>query len=336
MKLLKLRYLIIAIMYLLLFSILGFLDPYHLDVLNLTLIYIIAAMGLNLMLGYTGYLSLAPAAFFGIGAYASVLMALKMGAPFWIGMLAAIAASSFFALLVGFPCLRLKGHYFVLVTVAFAEVIKIVARNWVELTGGAGGIYGIPRPVLIIPNVIDVKFFELEFSIMLVVLVSISYLICQKIVNSRLGRALTAIREGEDLAEAIGVNTFKFKMTSFILHGTFSGLAGCVYAHYITAIDPPSAMGFHITANALAIVAIGGAGTLLGPIIGSLIFIPLPELLRASAIYRLVTLGIVLMVVVLFKPRGLSPLIKEASRRLYASLMERISGIGSSNPKRKM
>jgi branched-chain amino acid transport system permease protein len=311
---------LIAIGYLIL--VLGLLilpwviELYDLHIIIIAYIYIILALSLNLMVGYVGELPLCQAAFFGIGAYASALLSVKLGIPFWPCLLAAFVISGFVGFLIGFITLRLKGHYFVLISLAFAEIIHILAINLEKFTGGLSGIKSIPSPVLPIPFFGNLIFdSELSFYYLVLIFMLFAIYFMVRLVNSLLGKTFVAIRENNDLAEAVGINIFKYKLTAFIMATAFSGLAGSLYAHYVALISP-TILGFDYTMTPLVMVAIGGQGTISGPIIGALIFTALPEYFRIVSKYRLVLLGFVLVVTIVFLPRGITSFLSKIYRIL--------------------
>ncbi|MFN3621409.1 MAG: branched-chain amino acid ABC transporter permease [Nitrososphaerales archaeon] len=279
-------------------------SPYILHILILAGIYLILAQSLNLMLGYVGFLSLAQTAFFGIGAYTSTILTVTYKQPFWIGLTLAVIFPSLIAAVIGIPFLRLSRHSFVISTLGFLLICWLVARNWVEVTRGPLGIPGIPSPTL---NLFDVM--ELSFSsrasyyilVMLSVLVITSFLL--KLVNSRIGRAFIAIREDEALAQSVGINTLKYKLVAFSISAGIAGVAGSLFAHYITFLDP-TVFEFYNLENILVITLVGGSGTIGGPILGSVIFTILPEALRVAKEYRLIIYGFILLFTVLLMPEG--------------------------------
>ena len=200
--------------------------------LILICIYIILAVSLNLIVGFTGILNLGHAAFFGIGAYTSALLVLA-GAPFIIGVLAAFLIAGLCGLLIGIPSLRLRGDYLAIATLGFGEIIRSIIKNWTSLTRGPLGIPGIPKPSFFMS--FDTSF---KFLVLAIVLAALTVFVITKIVHSPFGRVLRAIREDELAAQAIGKNTTRYKMTALVIGAAFAGIAGSLYAHYITFIDP--------------------------------------------------------------------------------------------------
>ncbi len=279
-------------------------SPYILHILILAGIYLILAQSLNLMLGYVGFLSLAQTAFFGIGAYTSAILAVTYRQPFWIGLILAIILPSLIAAVVGIPFLRLSRHSFVISTLGFLLICWLVARNWVEVTRGPLGIPGIPSPTLNLFDLVEVSFSSrASYYILMMTSVLIITLFLIKLVNSRIGRAFIAIREDEALAQSVGINTLKYKLIAFSISAGIAGVAGSLFAHYITFLDP-TIFEFYNLEHVLVITLVGGSGTIGGPILGSVIFTILPEVLRVAKEYRLIVYGIILLSTVLLMPEG--------------------------------
>ena len=225
---------------------------YALHVLVMTGIFMIAAMSLNLLLGYTGQLSLGHVAFFGIGAYVSSLAALGFSVhllpgwrvtldpqPVWFGMLCGIAGAGLCGWLIGKISFKVRGAYFVIVTVSFAEVIRLVALNWVELTQGPMALNNIPPLKIVIPGLVDFAFLRKPANYYLVLTVAIvSYIVIRRFVNSRAGRAMIALRENESLATSVGVDVTKYLVLATMISAAMAGTAGVIYAHYVRIVDP--------------------------------------------------------------------------------------------------
>lgn len=283
-------------------------DNYYLHLIILAGIFTILVSGYNLILGYVGFFSLAHTAWFGIGAYTSALLSTKLGVPFWVGLLAAGILSSFFSYLIGLVTLRLRGHSFILVSFCFAEVIKLVSINWISLTQGPMGIIAIPPP-----ENINFYLFSLNFSAkssfyyLILFLSLLSIYVVFRLNNSRYGRAFIAIRENEDLAKSIGIDTFGHALVAFVVGAFFAGLAGSFYAHYVSVISP-ELFSFQYMVTILIMLYIGGRGTIMGPIIGAMLFTGLPEFLRVSKGLRMPIFGLILVLAILFMPKGIMQL----------------------------
>jgi branched-chain amino acid transport system permease protein len=270
-------------------------------------IYTILAASLNLVAGYMGLLSLSHAAFYGIGAYTMALMGLYLHTPFWINCLGAVLLAGILGLLVGIPALRTRGDYFAIATFGLQVITFNLLNNWVDLTRGPMGIAGIAQPTILGGQVsTPFHFLLLTFSVCIVIL-GIIY----RIVSSPFGRLLKAIREDEIFAQSLGKDVFAAKLKIFVIAGMTASVAGCLYASYVTFIDPTS---FTVTESIfiVSIVIIGGAGNFWGALVGAAFLIALPELLRflglpitLAANLRQILYGSLLVVFMLWRPQGL-------------------------------
>jgi branched-chain amino acid transport system permease protein len=296
---------------------------YVLHVLIVTGIFIIAAMSLNVLLGYTGQLSLGHVAFFGIGAYVSSLISLGVDVellphwrvslepkPVWVAMLCGVAAAGLCGLLIGKISFKVRGAYFVIVTVSFAEVVHLVALNWVELTQGPMALNNIPPLRLAIPLLLDLSFVRKPANYYLVLGVAVlCYVLIRRLVRSRAGRAMVALRENEQLAASVGIDATEYLILATVLSASIAGAAGVLYAHYVRIVDPDIFL-FIYTVTMVIMVISGGKGTLAGPVVGGLIFGLLPELLRAFSIkpeVQWIIYGALMVLSVHFLPAGIVP-----------------------------
>ncbi|MCB1425409.1 MAG: branched-chain amino acid ABC transporter permease [Brucellaceae bacterium] len=275
---------------------------YYLHLSVLALVWVIAAQGQNLIQGYTGYVSIVQAGFMGIGAYSTTLLGLHYSLPVWLTILLAPVITALFALFAGYPSLRVKGHYFAIVTLAFNLVIFIVLMNYADLTGGEAGISGIPKPGskdgwLNFANREVYYYFVLIIAVIMTGLAAL-------IVRSRIGKALLAIRQNETLVGAIGIAAWKYKLFAFVAAAMYAGLAGALYAHYQSFINP-DVFGLAQSLDAILAVIIGGSGTILGPVVGAFVVVFLPEYLRFADSFRLILYGLVLVLATIFMPRGI-------------------------------
>ncbi len=292
---------------------------YHLHLLIMAAIFAILAASLGLVIGYAGLLSLGHVAFFGIGAYTSALLFLKFGISMWWGLLAAAALSSVMAFLLGALILRVRGNRFVIVTVAFAEIMRLIAHNWVDLTRGQMGLPGILPPKIAF---LGIDFNDkASFYYLVVVIAFLCIWMLSRIARSPLGWGFLAVRENETLGESVGVSAYRHAMAVFVVGAFFAGIAGSLYAHYINFIAP-DLFYFSYTTILLVMVVMGGLGTIAGPVIGALVFTLVPEYLRVASEYRLVFFGAILIVGILFVPRGLIELWERALRALPARVRE--------------
>ena len=262
-------------------------------------IYIILTVSLNLIIGYAGQVSLGHAAFYGIGAYASALSALNLHFPFPAAAVSGMLVAGGCGLALGLPTLRLKEDYLAVVTLGFGVILGLVFLN-LEITGGPDGLAGIPSP----------NFFGLSFRpasrylIIVAVAVAFVLLLTYRLVDSYHGRALKAIRDHEITAQVMGINTPGYKILIFTLAAALAGLAGSLYAHYITFINPET-FGLHTSILILAMVVLGGMGSLAGSVAGAVILTALPELLRQAHGYQDLVYGALLVGLLIWRPQGL-------------------------------
>lgn len=275
---------------------------YYLHLSVLALIWVIAAQGQNLIQGYTGYVSIVQAGFMGIGAYSTALMGLHFDLPVWLTIALAPVITAFFALLTGYPSLRVKGHYFAIVTLAFNMVIFIVLMNFHDLTQGEAGITGIPKPGSK-DGLFNFRDRETYYYLVLIIAALMTGL-AALIVRSRIGQTLVAIRQNEDLVGAVGIAAWKYKLFAFVISAMFGGLAGAIYAHYQSFINP-EIFGVAQSLDAILAVIVGGSGTIAGPVIGAFFVVFLPEYLRFADSFRLILYGLVLVLATIFMPRGI-------------------------------
>ena len=279
-------------------------NPYFLHVVIMAGIFGVLALSLNLLLGYTGQLSLGHAAFFGIGAYTSALLALRLEWSFWLALPGAVALTALAGWLIGRLALKLRGAYFVLVTISFAGVISLVSVNWMELTNGPLGLPGVPAPELG-PWSLRTK---PAYYYLVLAGVALAYLVCARLVRSRIGRAFLALRENEPLAESVGVDVTHYLVLAAVISAGLAGLAGSLYAHYTRFVSPEVFL-FTYTVTMVVMVVAGGKGTLAGPLVGALLFTALPEALRLATSWQwqMLAYGVLLVLLVFFLPRGIVP-----------------------------
>ncbi len=287
------------------------LSSYPLSLITKMLIFAIFAMSLDLLVGYTGLPSLGHAAYFGVASYTVSLLALRVVNNFWIdfpaGLLMAAAISALFGLLA----LRTHETYFLMITLALAQVLWGVAFGWRSLTGGDDGIPGVPRPTLGLPWSLSQGIpFYYFVAIFFVLATSLLWII----VHSPFGRALVGIRESETRMEVLGYNVWLHKYVAFILSGLFAGLAGILFAYYNGFVGP-SYLSVIFSATALIMVILGGAGTLLGPALGACVIVSLENVVSLYTERWLLILGITYVLVTLFAPRGLVGLFQERLQR---------------------
>jgi len=280
---------------------------YLLHILVITGIYIILTLSLNLVVGYTGLASLGHATFSCIGAYASALLALNYGLSPWLGLLIGACAAAILGIVIGAPSLRLKGDYLALATFGLGVIVYSVAKNWVAVTRGPMGLPGIPGF-----SVFGVQISEVwAYLVLVAVFVWLTYFVMRRIVNSPFGRILRAIREDETATLAVGKDVNKYKIIVFVIGAFFAGIAGSLYAHYITFIDPSSFTVME-SITILLMVVFGGMGSLSGSFIGAAVLVILPEMLRfvgmpssVAAPLRQMIYGLLLIILMLKRPQGI-------------------------------
>ncbi|MCL2767776.1 MAG: branched-chain amino acid ABC transporter permease [Synergistaceae bacterium] len=280
-------------------------DDYILHTAILSTIFVLLTMGLNLLVGFTGQLSLGHAAFFGVGAYVSAILTVTYGFNFWTAIFVAAIVSGAFGLCLGFPALKLKGPYLVMSTIGFVHIMHELFLNWYSVTRGAMGIVGIkfPPPIRLGSWSIDFSIPQNYFYLTLFWAV-LGFIFLYTVIHSKIGRALMAIRENDIAAECLGINLTRYKLFAFCTGALFAGIAGSLYAHYISYISPDS-FTLAESINILVMVIFGGMGTLMGPVIGAVAVTFLLENLRFLQEYRLIIYGILLMLIIIFAPGGL-------------------------------
>lgn len=272
-------------------------------------IYSIVTISLCLLIGYAGQISLGHAAFFGLGAYGSGILTAKFQWEPWLAMLAAAAITAVIALIIGIPTLKLKEHYLALATLGFGIIVYIVFKQETALTGGPSGLTGIPYLKLgdFIFNS-DLRYYYLVWFMVL-----LTVFLAHNVVHSRIGRALKAIHGSEVAAESMGIDTSSLKLQIFILSAVFASIAGSLYAHYITFINP-SPFGFKMSVEFVLMAVVGGLTSIWGPMFGVIIVTLLSEFLRdfipkivpgAGGEVEIVAFGVVLAVIMIFMPEGL-------------------------------
>ena len=279
---------------------LAFKGGYLMNVLVFVGIHTMLAIGLNLLLGYAGQISLGHAGFFGLGAYLSGILTTTYTWNPWIAMPLAALFVGGLAFLIGFPILKLKGHYLAMATLGLGIIIYIVFNETVELTGGPSGLSGIPSlSIGTFTFDSDVKNYYLIWAITLGTI-----LLTLNLANSRVGRALRAVHDSEVAARVVGVNARLLKVQIFALSAVISSIAGSLYAHTMTFVSPAS-FGFNFSIELLTMVVIGGLGSIYGSFLGAALLTLLPEFLRAAHDYDIIIYGGLLMVMVMFMPGGL-------------------------------
>jgi branched-chain amino acid transport system permease protein len=278
-----------------------FKDPYFSHILILGGIYIILALGQNIVTGYCGQIHLGMAGFYAIGSYASAILCTQLGASFWLALPLSAAAAAIAGIVVGLPALKVRGGvYLVLVTVSFAGIIQVILNQWVSLTKGPMGIVGIPAPRIAGFEISSLVhwFYLTYFFVVLVTLFS------TRLVHSRIGRSFVAVRESETSAQSIGINLAFYKVLAFLISAAFAGLAGAIYAHYMTTISP-DVYGFNLSVLVLMMIVVGGISSIPGSILGGVTLAIVPELLRVFGSFQMIVYGLGIILATIFLPSGL-------------------------------
>jgi branched-chain amino acid transport system permease protein len=276
-------------------------NNYFIHVMTLSFIWMIGVYGLNLLAGYTGYLSLGHAGFFAIGAYTLGILTVKAELNFWLAFILSCVITSAFGFLIGLIALRTKEHFFAIYTLCVGYIIYLVIDKWDSLTGGVRGLIGIPAPSNIGPISFQTpvsQYYLVLFFLLLAIFMM------YRIVHSLTGRTFIAIRNSEELALTIGISTMKNKLVSFVLSTFFAALSGALYASFIRFIGPD--IGYiSITFDLLTYLLVGGIGTLSGPIVGTLLIVWVSQQLQFLQDYRMLIFGPVLTLLVIFYPKGI-------------------------------
>lgn len=278
------------------------LNSYHVDILTLVGIYILLALGLNIVVGMAGLLDLGYAAFYALGAYSYALLSVRSGLPFWLGLPTGAVVAALFGLVLGLVTLRLRGDYLAIVTLGFIQIVNLVLKNWDDVTNGPNGILNIGRPT--IGAFVFSKPVHFYYLILVIVLVAI--FVVSRLNRSRIGRAWIAIREDEIAAAAMGVDVVRYKVLAFGLGAAWAGVAGVVFAGKFGFISPES-FTFIESVFILSMVVLGGMGSIPGVVLGATILVLVPELLRGFSDYRMLVFGAVLVFMMVFRPQGLIP-----------------------------
>lgn len=303
---------------------------YRISIMVFIAIFGIATMGLCLLMGYAGQVSLGHAAFYGLGAYISGLLSTRLGWTPWVTIILAAIATAAVAYVIGIPILKLKGNYLAMATLGLGIIVYIGMLELVELTGGPSGFSGIPY--LSIGGFVvdrDIKFYYLAWGVLLV-----ATIVALNVVNSRVGRALRAIHGSELAAETLGVDTARYKVQVFALSAAYASVAGSLYAHYVTFISP-APFGFGFSIELLVMAAVGGLASIWGAIFGAAAVTALTESLRviAPGVFRqtggeqeIILFGIILIVVMVFMPEGLTRGVLELYRRRRRTIPADVPG----------
>ena len=275
--------------------------PYATVILTNALLYVVLALGLNIVVGYAGLLDLGYAAFFAVGAYTVGILTVQFGWDFWLTLPVAIAMAMLAGVIIGTPTLRLRSDYLAIVTLGFGEIVRLAARN-LQITGAATGISGIEKPWLFGWHIRQ----PIDFYFVFLVLAIIGIIVSARLAKSRLGRAWLYVRHDEDVAEAMGINRVRVKLAAYVIGAIYGAIGGAFFAVNLGAISPES---FSFTQSVLILMAVilGGMGKIPGVILGAFIVILGPELLRDLGPLRLLVFAVGLLLIMLFRPSGIWP-----------------------------
>ena len=280
-------------------------NPYHIDVLVTSGIFMLLALGLNVIVGYAGVLNLGFAALYAVGAYTYALINIHYHIPFWSGVWISAFAGAIFGMLLAFPALRLSGDYLAIVTLGAGEIVRIALNNLDPITGGPNGLLGIDHPSLTIGSL------HIEFGVqsepyyyLVFALVLFTIFCLRRIEDSPLGRAWIAIREDELAASCMGINPLAVKLWAFGIGGFIAGIAGAVFASKQGTVSPDS-FDFVVSVMVLAMIVLGGMGNIAGVLLGAFTLSLLPEFLRGFDVYRMLLFGIAMILMMLLRPQGI-------------------------------
>lgn len=272
---------------------------YIFHVATMIAVMIPLALGMHLMVRI-GQLSLAHPAFWGVGAYGSALLTMRLGFPPLLSMVVSSLLAGLMALALGPIFLRIKGVFFVLLTYAFGQIVNLIFQEWTGLFGGNSGLYGIPKF-----SILGLRLTQAQHYYVLALIVAVlAYLLMRAIERSDVGAILDSLNEDETLSRSMGANALAWRIAAFVVGACVAGLSGGVYAFYIGFLSPDP-FGFKITVDLIVIITIGGAGSVLGPVLGAIVTVPLPELLRDAREYQLMIYGVCLIAFMKFAKQGL-------------------------------
>ena len=287
------------------------MDSYHVYLLSLTLVWALLALSMGLLLGYVGEINFGQAAFVGIAAYVSTLLRMHGGLSFWLAAPIGLAAAVLAAALIGLITLRLRGPFFVLVTLAFGEVVRIVLANWQDVTNGPIGLRGIAPPEGFLGFDFSSK---LGFYYLVLATAVVSLCLLWRLVHSRTGRLLVALREDEVLGAFVGIRVMRQKMAGLCISALVAGLGGVLIGPLLSVISPGQFTIF-TSVDMMVMVVVGGTGTLVGPVLGAVFLTYVPEAVQFAREYRPVMMGVLLILVTMFLPGGMVGLLRHLLRK---------------------
>ncbi len=275
-------------------------DEYILRICVRVGIYVILAVGLNIVAGFAGMLSCAQAAFFGLGAYCSALLSLNLGVSFWLAMPISGLFAGLFGILLGLPTIRLAHFYLVMATIGFGEIVGLVFLNWESLTKGPYGLPGIPPPQ--IGSFVYLSNTPYYYTVL--ALASLGVFVAWRLTKTQLGKIFIAAKDDQMAVEASGVQVNRYKVLAFALSAIYAGVAGSFFAHYMTFISP-STFSTHESIMVLAMVVLGGMGSIMGSVVSAAVLTVIPEAMRFIQDYRMMFFGGIIILLMLIKPEGL-------------------------------
>lgn len=294
--------------------------PYIHHILVLIGINVVVVLSLDMILGHAGLVSLGHAGFMGIGGYTCVLLVMKYKFPFLLGLIGGMLTSGGFGVLIGYPSLRLKGHYFVIITFIMGIVLTLFFTNLISITNGPMGLPNIPSAKIKVGETLFIDFnTKIKYYYLILTFISFIIYIKHRVYHSKMGRGLLAIREDEDLGKSVGINTHLLKVIAFLISAAFTGMAGGLFAHYVRSIAPDSFTFIH-SFYFFVMNLVGGSGTTLGPIIGSSLLTIIDELCQLffTPAWARILFGIFLIVFIIYMPMGIMGLVKGLfSRKKY-------------------
>lgn len=285
-------------------------DVYIMHVINVIGLYILLVMGLTLLVGFTGQFSLGQVGFAGVGAYVSVALTMGAGISFWLALLAGGLLAGGLGLLIG-PVLRLRGHVLALATLAFAEIGQLITLNWTEVTGGPMGIPGIPPPTLG-PFGFNS---DHRFYFLILAAVFANYVVLLRTIDSRVGRAMKALRDDPEAAAATGVNVPRYKIMAFAITGFFAGISGALSVHLDRYVSP-DVFNLSESIKILTMVVIGGAGSFSGSVLGAIVLQTMNEFFHGFQQYSIAAYGLMMILILIFAPQGLYGLLSVLGHRI--------------------
>lgn len=276
-------------------------NDYYLSTLTIAFLNAIIVVGLNLLLGYAGQISLGHGAFYGLAAYTTAVVTTTLGMPVIVGLVAGVAMAALVAWIIGIPTLKLHGHYLAMATLGFGIIVYIFFNETIALTGGPSGFVGVPRLTLLgFAFESDLSYYYLVGLVLALIL-----LLSGNLIDSRLGRALKAIHTSEKAAQVVGIDIARYKLFIFVLSAAYAGVAGVLYAHYLMFVAP-SSFGFLFSVLLIVMVVLGGMANIWGAVAGAVFLTVLPEFLRAFDEIEILLYGLILVLCMIFLPEGIA------------------------------